>query len=67
MAGKHKPLIYLRSKNKFIKDFTFTYRSTTVKFVGGYVDPRVIPTSGVRYKGVKEVVVGELFLLGKIF
>lgn len=67
MAGKHKPLIYLRSKNKFVKDFTYTHIGTTIKFVSGYVDPQVIPTSGVKYKGIKEVVVGELFLLGKIF
>lgn len=67
MPGKYKARLYLFSKNKFIKDFTYTYNRTTVRFVSGYVDPQVIPTSGIRYKGVKEIVVGELFLLGKIY
>jgi hypothetical protein len=67
MAGKHKSLIYLRSKNKFIKDFTYTHKTTTVQFISGYSDPSIITTSGIKYKGIKEVVVGELFLLGKIY
>lgn len=67
MPGKKKSLLYLHSKNKYIKDFTYTGKNTSVKFISGYSDPKIIPTSGVRYKGIKEIIVGELFLLGKVY
>ena len=67
MPGKHKQKRFLASRNNFIRNYMSAYKYSTIKIVEGYIDPQVMPTSGLHYKGIKEIVVGELFLLGKIF
>ena len=63
----YKKKLYYTNLNKFIRDCVNIPYSASVKVVDGYEDPHIIQTSGVKYKGVKEVRVGKLFLLGKIY
>jgi hypothetical protein len=63
----YKKKLYYTNLNKFIRDCVNVRRSAPVKFVDGYLDPHIIPTSGFKYKGVKEIRVGRLFLLGKVY
>lgn len=67
MAGKHKAEIARGIRNKYIREYVCVRRSAPVKFVDGYIDPFIISTSGFKYKGVKEIIVGKLFFLGKIY
>lgn len=66
MPGIYKKLDRWR-KNKYIRAYTYTFNRTTIEFVDGYYDPSVVHTGGIKYKGIKKVIVGNLFLLGKIF
>jgi hypothetical protein len=68
-TGKIK---YLQRCNKFVKRYCIEPRSIPVEFIDGYEDPHSVFNKGKIRNGFsgmsnRKIIVGKLFLLGKVF
>lgn len=63
----YKKKLYYTNLNKFIRECVDVKFAAPVKFVEGYLDPYPVKTFGLKHPGPKEIIVGKLFLLGKIY